>query len=248
MSTDSLLEGLVEKILLDLLAAQDASNKASAKLAERYLNPKPEEKIPNLEFFPVPNSSIKSFDFSLKFLLKDLGIILRGDAKSKIEAFISNFWESLLESLFQKKLVTQDERVSLSANSPQIDLNTIFDREIELTETTLSALCLKEIILQFINHLPERIKTENTILEDILLETDLKDSLNEILFQSSAHQQHTVSDMKAVFDLNQLNNASKEVICSINVYVEMRNFDSAYYNAVDKGGNTTGKRTILTHK
>jgi len=113
MKENSILEKLVANILLELLEAQNASNKASARLAENYLNAKGKDKVPNLEYFPIPNSSIKAFDFELKFALKDLSTLLTESTISKIDLLIMETWELFLTQLHKEGAVSKEEKEEL---------------------------------------------------------------------------------------------------------------------------------------
>lgn len=65
--TNDLFETIIATILEDIIRAQHAANVFSARLAKKYIDPQQFELPAELGYFPVPNSVIKSFRFSLQF-------------------------------------------------------------------------------------------------------------------------------------------------------------------------------------
>ena len=248
MSENSILEGLVEHILLELLAAQNASNEASAQLAERYLNPESAKDVPNLEFFPVPNSSIKAFDFNLKFALKDIGIVLTAEVIKKINELIERIWDMLLQNLTDQGTILERRRDSLLQEKPILDFAAIKDKAIDkpAKQESIASFLEEEIIKTLVAQLPRRTRRRKVEISKAIIPLDIRRQLNEILFQSKQQQEIPLPDVKAVFDLGQLNQASGEIICEINVHVEMRNFDSAYYNNISNDKNNPPQTRLLT--
>lgn len=248
MADNSVLEKLVEYILLELLEAQNASNEASARLAENYNSDHP--KVPNLEYFPVPNSSIKAFDFKLKFALQDIGVILTDDAISKIDDLILEKWELFLNNLVDNKFIIGERKNALLKEPPIIDLKNIkgdlVDKEDD-KENTIASFLEKEILTAFIEHLPKSQKLwgKKEAISKSYMGLNLKEQINRILFNSKKKQEIPLSDFKAVFDVNQLNDITEDIVCSINVHVEMRNFESAYH---DKDDDSNMRTRILTLK
>ncbi|WP_299223906.1 hypothetical protein [uncultured Psychroserpens sp.] len=246
MADNSVLEKLVEYILLELLEAQNASNEASAKLAENYSSDDP--KVPNLEYFPIPNSSIRAFDFALKFALKDIGVILTDDAISKINDLIIETWELYLNNLVNYNVIIEDRKKALLKQIPIVDLrrfkSDITEKD-DAEEESIASLIEKEILLAFLAQLPKRRWGKKEALAKSSFALNLKEKINQILFSSKREQEIPLSDFKAVFDINQLNDITEDIVCSINVHVEMRNFESAYHDH-DKDSNL--KTRILTLK
>lgn len=66
-----IFENIVASLLIDVIKAQNRANEYSAKLVPNYRDPTHADppQNPNLGFFPVPNSVIRSFDFKLSFTL-----------------------------------------------------------------------------------------------------------------------------------------------------------------------------------
>lgn len=248
MAQNSILEGLVEHILLELLVAQNASNEASAKLADKYLKSEKKEKhIPNLEFFPVPNSSIKAFDFELKFGLKDIGIVLSDKTISEINQLIAEAWKLLLESLSNEGAILNRRKESLMQRTPTLDLKTLETEGIDnknMQQYNISSFLEKNIIQLLVESLPRRTRRNKEAITKGIIAIHLKTKINDVIFNSKKEQSLSLPDVKAVFDLEKLNNATGQVICSINVHVEMRNFDSAYYNDIDPEGNKKNARLL----
>lgn len=247
MADNSVLEKLVEYILLELLEAQNTSNEKSALLAENYKSKGP--KVPNLEFFPVPNSSIKAFDFKLKFALKDIGVILTDDTLSKINVLIEESWIVYLTQLVNEGVIIEERKKKYLKQLPTIDLST-FKSEIsekDNTDKTIASLLAKEIELAFENAVNKKSfwGGSSKLSTQSLSYLNLEEKINQILFNSEKEQDIPLTDFKAVFDLNQLNSVTEDIVCSINVHVEMRNFESAYY---DHENDSNLKTRILTLK
>ena len=248
MSKDPILQGLVEKILLELLEAQHVANKASARLAEYYLNPPSGSEVPNLGFFPVPNPGIKSFDFSLKFLLKEFGSILRDDAKHQIGQLLIKLWNEQIEILYKENLIEKHEKKELLEVSPKLDYDNLFNAVESVEGEDISSLFLHEISKLFVTYLPDKIaKQKLTISKDIQALASIKE-INDILFNASSSHSIPLDKVSAVFDLSQLNSIENELICGINIYVEMRNYETAQYSDTDEKGNVRSKAKILTQR
>jgi hypothetical protein len=65
------LERIISSLLIDIIKAQDCANQYSSGLVPKYRDAEKHGRSANLIFFPVPNSLIKSFEFSLTFALPD---------------------------------------------------------------------------------------------------------------------------------------------------------------------------------
>ena len=102
-----ILESLVQTILLDLTEAQHYSNERSAQLAAKYIDNSIVDGHPEpLQFFPVPNSSIKAFDFSLSFALEDLNDNLNEDLEKATNSVINSAWPEFVKALIYKQLIS----------------------------------------------------------------------------------------------------------------------------------------------
>ncbi|MFY7741606.1 MAG: hypothetical protein ACOVQR_03090 [Flavobacterium sp.] len=246
----SVLEKLVEYILLELLEAQNISNIASAKLAEKYYEPKLEEEVvPNLEFFPVPNTSIKSFDFALKFALKDIGVILTDDVLLQLNQLIEETWELFLKQLVEEGSIIEERKKKLLLQRPLVNLSKIKGKitEQEKQDLTIASFLEREILQAFELSINKKSfwGGNSKLVSPFSYPLHLEERINQLLFHSKDEQTIPLNDFKAVFDLKQLNDITDDIICSVNVQVEMRNFESALYNH-DKDSNL--KTRILTLK
>lgn len=245
---EAILEQLVEHILLELLEAQNASNEASAKLAESYLrNGKNGEKIPNLEFFPVPNSSIKAFDFSLRFGLENIGFILSEEVKLELNNLIDVEWLKFLDNLVQNGAMLERRKRTL-LTPPRLDFSEMKSKVTASGAESISAFLEKEIILLFVKQLPPRIQRRRDKVSKSALSLGLARKIEPMLFQDEKEQSIPLPKVKAVFDLSKLDGVSGEVICNINIHVEMRNFASAYYNNAGFGDDNddSNPKRLLT--
>ena len=247
MAENSVLEKLVEYILLELLEAQNTSNEKSARLAENYKSSGP--RVPNLEFFPIPNSSIKAFDFKLKFALKDIGVVLTDDALSKINILIEESWVLYLTQLVNEGIIIEERKNKYLKQLPTIDLTEFKSKisEKDKSDKSISSILEKEILLAFETSVNKKSfwGVTNKVSTHNISSLNLEEKINQILFNSDKEQEIPLTDFKAVFDLNQLNNITEDIVCSINVHVEMRNFESAYYNHENDNNMNT---RILTLK
>lgn len=247
MAYNSVLEKLVEYILLELLEAQNTSNMASAKLAEKYYEPKVEEEVPNLEFFPVPNTCIKSFDFALKFALKDIGVILTDNVLLQLNQLIEETWELFLTKLVEDDKIYKERKEKLILQRPLVNITKIKGKitENEKQDLSIASFLEREILQAFDLSINKKSfwGSNSKVPSAFSYPLNLEERINQLLFHSKNEQTIPLTDFKAVFDINQLNDINEDIICSVNVQVEMRNFESALYNH-DKDSNLTTR--ILT--
>ncbi len=245
MKSNSVLENLVEYILLELLEAQNVANKESAKLADNYLNKEDrEDGVPNLEYFPIPNPAIKSFDFALKFGLKDIGILLSGDALDQLNEKLRPHWKHFLSLLLSENLISEKKEIKLLDKFPEIKQETFQQGLEKLPKKNISLVefIKRRIIIKFVSSL-KKIKQPKKITR-IASELEIEEDIQETLIHLDNYTNKNVSNLKAVFDINRLSNVDKDIICDININVEMRSFDAAFY-LDEKGDKSKDKKFLM---
>lgn len=218
------IEIIVTKILEELTNAQDAVNKKSAELAEEYQNPPKDLK--NLSYFPVPNSLIKSFDFSLNFGIEELGSLLTDKVKDAVAKICAQNWDALLGKLISSKLINDQQKTLLQENTAEMCFK---HEKIQLTGTDLALQISETIIIKYKLRLKD-LNIPSSVLNELLIaqQNIIENELRTILPDTLEKQKANASEFKAVFDINKLNEINNDIICGINVKVEMRNFDWTY--------------------
>lgn len=242
MEENNLLEKIVEHILLELFEAQKASNEASAKLVEEYLKKKD---VGPVEFFPIPNSCIKSFDFSLKFLLKDLGMVVSDNLKEEIDKLLRDRWKLLLERLYDLGGIAKSSRKKLEKTSPPLDYDILGRRFTAKSEASLSGVLEAAVKSSFYSALAAYAEVNEAMYEEAFQSLRLASQLEKLIFSTGSEKAVPLSKIKASFDLGKLDELSEDIICDINVNVSMRNFDSAYIDEITEGNPNGKKRKLL---
>ncbi|MCW3127332.1 MAG: hypothetical protein JWO03_2990 [Bacteroidetes bacterium] len=80
---------IISSILVDITKAQDCANQFSASLVPKYHDPNEYNRNENLIYFPVPNSSIKSFEFNLQFAIPTQTGGLSGDILKPLDSALA---------------------------------------------------------------------------------------------------------------------------------------------------------------
>lgn len=235
---NDLLERLIAKILMDLTRAQNASNRLSARISKIYQQPP--AGMDNLKFFPVPNSLIKSFDFKLKFALSELVGLLQDDLSIALREEIQAIWLQLVQDLEERTLIKTGSLEQLQQYRFEFD-QIVRINKVEGTSDPVIELLTRQTIKAFTNELNGKIKIKVNLaplLEEWAdrIRTKITEFVDIIVEEFSS-----ATAYKTVFDLDKLNEIDSEILCSINVNVEMRNLKWGYLEE-EPTGNQPGKR------
>lgn len=223
MESNSIFENLVERILLDLFEAQKASNQASAKLLDSFLHADLDN---TLDQFPIPNSCIRSFDFSLKFLLEDLGGLLAEDFISQIYSLMEKTWEEVIKKLYRDRKIDAAHKKKLQKVKIIEEMRPLKFKNNKSNNKDIAKLIVEQVMSIF----EQVLKNWNLRKIDIVGKAfnNLETEINTILFGAKNNGSIPLSKLNATFDLEKLNALNEDMLCSINVNVEMRNFETAY--------------------
>lgn len=230
-------EDVIQQILIDLAEAQHASNIKSAELAQIYKS----NTIPFLEFFNVPNSSIKSFNLNLKFGLEDFVALFSDKLQGYLNDLIHESWNDLLFQLSNDQMISDDEFMEMKNINPLISFDVIND---SLNKVQWPVVIRQAIIDGFSGALKHQSSDKfQTIIDSI---TQQLDERIPLLLQQIIPANHLYgSDVSAVFDLNRLNNLGDNVICQINVNVDMDYLKWGFFTKTNEKGEPISVSSLI---
>jgi hypothetical protein len=223
-------EDIISSLLIDVIKAQNRANKFSARLVPEYRDPTkfwpPED--PNLGFFPVPNSVIRSFDFRLTFALENKDAIGPANifnglhrAVDQILAALNTRLDPAVHSRFADNMKKQ-YLLLLAADKPYLAkttalANLIFDQLDKEKVISMTAARREELL--------------SSTLQGVLSDPRLLDS-------------GSLKGLAVNIDLDVLKEADERMLASVNFQVDMRSYQLGFQEpASDTPG---GHRLILT--
>ena len=195
------LEELLATLLIDIIKAQHQANLFSARLANLYYDPEKYGLDPNLSYFPVPNSVIKSFDLNMKL------------APEKVEVIVEKSLESGLREAFglvlsQLKL-KKDEQEKLIKKALA-----------ELTALSLAGQQDRDEIIGQIAGLPKgKVKGFDQQWEEAL-----QQALRQHLPAELQLSPEMIKDLLVNYNLQVIKDVGEDKLWQINLLVDMRSF------------------------
>lgn len=224
----------VAAILIDLTKAQHQSNEFSALLSEEYTHSKG-----NLKYFPVPNSLINKFEFTVNFAIDEWITLLDEDLRLGLEKTLGKIAEDLPSRLFDAGTLTARIAQLLENEIYSIDPNLVEQqRQESKTPVGFSRKDLIQLLCKRITH------NVMTMLGKYLKPAELEANwiqnypvtilayLDENLPDFASAAQYFEQHYKAVLDMERLQGAA--FINGIKIHVDMRNFDWAYFSKNDE--------------
>ncbi|WP_258098252.1 hypothetical protein [Marinoscillum pacificum] len=215
-----ILEKLVKQILIDLIEAQNQANIKSAKLAKDYFD----HKVENLQYFGVPNSLVKSFDFTLKFMFEDLVNMFNEKTKSQFKQLIKSNWRTFVLQLLDQEIIQESDLAQKLKAVPDISINVdqLEPQDEDLLET-ISSYLIKQLEAHA-QHLIESQKCSFSKENSESLKNEVQQIIDPVNIQESASSEKK----KMVIDLNQLNKMDQSMICEIKVHADMQTLKWGY--------------------
>lgn len=217
----NILEPVLSTVLIDMINAQNEANLRSAQLAEKYFSP--DQELDIIQFFDVPNATIKNFTLDMKFALGNSIHPLGGQKEEEVKVYIERSVENIVNLCLSK-----------------YDL---FDSERGVIKSAIFRLWRKEkVSLSEVNK-----EKEDGIITDIKNELDkLKQEIYLLAEHEIKFSQHEdISDLKAIFNVSDLKNYNGDIMCSIIINAEVTGLKSGFKDEFEHvDGVLTRKRKI----
>jgi len=232
-------EKIIAAILIDIIKAQHHANIYSANLATVYKDP---EKLipplnPNLVYFPIPNSMIKSFDFSISFNIENLFDMLPPEILEQFNVCFNNIYKILIkhsENSEKKEILKKEFETHFTPKLKQQYLSLMGNSGILHPER--QSLFTKAILLALEQYpaLMAKNKYDNTLQSEI--EQLVNSYIKPYPIENALSQLSIQLKPKNVDE-------ETSTMGAINFKVDMRNYQVGFGENEYKNGDTTDEQS-----